>query len=139
MKLEGKIAVITGATSGIGKSTAVLFAKEGSCVVITGRRSDLGLQVVSEIESFGARCLFVQADHRNPADCEEVVRRTIAEFGRIDILFNNAGIVTQGSAETVAEDVWLSTIDTNVTAVWRMCRLAIPHMRRQGKGGIKGS
>ena len=136
MKLQGRVAVITGATSGIGKATAILFVKEGACVVITGRRSELGLQVASELEQLGARCRFLKADHRQEADCEDVVQRVISEFGKIDILFNNAGIVTQGTAETLSEDVWLSTMETNVTAVWRMCRLVIPYMRRQGKGVI---
>ena len=137
-KLTGQVAIITGATSGIGKATALLFAEEGAGLVITGRRADLGRRVEEEINDRGApsRCVFVEADHRQADACSQVVERTLAEFGRIDILFNNAGIVTSGTAETTTEDVWHETFAINVTAVWRMSRLVLPHMRRQGKGVI---
>src|SRR5512143_2932481 len=135
-RLAGKVAIITGATSGIGEATARLFAEEGAEVVITGRRAVLGRQVEHEIRGRGARCIFVEADHRHAEDCSRVVERTLAEFGRVDILFNNAGIVTSGTAEMTSEEVWNETLAINVTAVWRMSRLVIPHMRRQGKGAI---
>ena len=132
MKLSGKTAIITGATSGIGKATALLFAEEGADVVITGRRAELGQRVSDEIRQKGARCVFVQADHTQADDCSRVVERTLAEFGRVDILFNNAGIVTKGTAETTEEEIWNETLAINVTAVWRMCKLVIPHMKKQG-------
>ena len=135
-KLSSKVAIITGATSGIGKATALLFAEEGAEVVITGRRAALGERVVEEIRQRGGRGLFVQADHRQVADCSRVVEQTLAEFGRLDILFNNAGIVTGGTAETTTEEVWNETLATNVTAVWQMCRLVLPIMKRQGQGVI---
>src|SRR5512143_1704562 len=99
-KLSNKVAIITGATSGIGKATAILFAEEGADVVITGRRLSLGEKVIEEIRQRGGRGFFLQADHRQTADCSRVIERTLAEFGRVDILFNNAGIVTSGTAET---------------------------------------
>ena len=136
MKLSGKTAIITGATSGIGKATALLFAEEGADVVITGRRADLGQRVSDEIRQKGVRCVFVQADHTQAEACSHVVERTLAEFGRIDILFNNAGIVTQGTAETTEEAIWNETLAINVTAVWRMNKLVIPHMKKQGGGVI---
>jgi len=136
MKLSGKTAIITGATSGIGKATALLFAEEGADVVITGRRADLGQRVSDEIRQKGVRCVFVQADHTQAEACSRVVERTLAEFGRIDILFNNAGIVTQGTAETTEEAIWNETLAINVTAVWRMNKLVIPHMKKQGGGVI---
>jgi NAD(P)-dependent dehydrogenase (short-subunit alcohol dehydrogenase family) len=135
-KLNDRVALITGATSGIGKATAVLFAREGAKVVITGRRRDRGEGVVSDIRALGGVCQFIQADHTDPEACSRGVERTLAEFGRIDILFNNAGIVTKGSAETVTEEDWHNTLAINVTAVWRMSRLVIPHMRKQGGGVI---
>ncbi len=135
-KLTGKIAIITGATSGIGKATALLFAEEGADLVITGRRAELGQRVEDEIRQRGVRGVFVQADHTRAGDCSRVVERTLSEFGRVDILFNNAGIVTSGTAETTSDEVWNATLAINVTAVWRMCKLVIPHMRRQGKGVI---
>jgi len=135
-KLSDKVAIITGATSGIGKATALLFADEGAHVVITGRRADLGARVENEITQKGARCLFVQADHSQAEGCSRVVERTLAEFGRVDILFNNAGIVTAGTAETTSDEIWDKTMAINVTAVWRMCKLVLPIMRGQGGGVI---
>jgi NAD(P)-dependent dehydrogenase (short-subunit alcohol dehydrogenase family) len=136
MKLSGKVAIITGATSGIGKATALLFAEEGADIVITGRRAELGQRVSDEIRQKGVRCVFVQADHAQAEACSHVVERTLAEFGRIDILFNNAGIVTKGTAETTQEEIWNETLAINVTAVWRMNKLVIPQMKKQGGGVI---
>ena len=135
-KLSGRVAIITGATSGIGKATALLFAEEGADIVITGRRAELGQRVSDGIRQKGVRCVFVQADHAQAEACSHVVERTLAEFGRIDILFNNAGIVTKGTAETTEDDIWNETLAINVTAVWRMNKLVIPHMKKQGGGVI---
>jgi meso-butanediol dehydrogenase / (S,S)-butanediol dehydrogenase / diacetyl reductase len=135
-RLSGKVALITGATSGIGKATALLFAEEGADLVITGRRAELGKAVEAEIRRKGVRCVFVQADHSKADDCSRAVERTLAEFSRVDILFNNAGIVTGGTAETTTDEVWNETLAVNVTAVWRMSKLVIPHMKKQGGGVI---
>ncbi|NWG34475.1 MAG: glucose 1-dehydrogenase [Chloroflexi bacterium] len=136
MKLKGKVAIITGATSGIGRATARLFADEGADLVVTGRRVELGKAVAEEIGQKGVRCVFIQADHSHADDCSRVVERTLAEFGRVDILFNNAGIVTSGTAETTSEEVWHETMALNVTGVWRMSKLVLPHMKKQGGGVI---
>jgi meso-butanediol dehydrogenase/(S,S)-butanediol dehydrogenase/diacetyl reductase len=133
-KLKGRVAIITGATSGIGKATALLFAEEGAQVVITGRREALGGDVVTEIQKKGGRAFFIKADHTNVEDCSKVVEETLKVFGKIDILFNNAGYVKFGTAETTPEEDWDYTMALNVTSVWRMSRLVIPHMR--GKGGV---
>jgi meso-butanediol dehydrogenase / (S,S)-butanediol dehydrogenase / diacetyl reductase len=135
-KLSNKVAIITGGTSGIGKATALLFAEEGAHVVITGRRAELGQRVLDEIGARGARGVFIHADHSQADDCSRVVEQTLSEFGHVDILFNNAGIVTSGTAETTSDDVWNQTLAINVTAVWRMCKLVIPIMRRLGQGVI---
>jgi len=136
MRLKNKVAIITGGTSGIGKATALLFADEGADLVITGRRTELGRAVEAECRQKGVRCVFVEANHSNEEDCQRVVNVALREFKHIDILFNNAGIVTRGTAETTSEEVWQGTLDINITAVWRMCRLVIPHMREQGRGAI---
>ncbi len=136
MRLQNKIAIITGATSGIGQATAIRFAEEGAELVITGRRSGLGKIVEAECRNKGVRCVFVESDHSKVEDCQKVVDVALKEFGRIDILFNNAGIVTSGTAETTDEEMWQRTIDINITAVWRMSKLVLPHMRRQGRGAI---
>jgi NAD(P)-dependent dehydrogenase (short-subunit alcohol dehydrogenase family) len=135
-KLTDRVAMITGATSGIGKATAILFAQEGAQVVITGRRQNHGEEVVSKIQAWGGACQFIQADHTDPEACSHAIEHTLADYGRIDILFNNAGIVTSGTAETVTEEDWHNTLAINVTAVWRMSRLVIPIMRKQGGGVI---
>jgi meso-butanediol dehydrogenase / (S,S)-butanediol dehydrogenase / diacetyl reductase len=135
-KLSNKVAIVTGATSGIGKATALLFAEEGADVVITGRRAELGERIMREIRQKGQHAIFIQADHREASDCSRVVDQTLAEFGRVDILFNNAGIVTSGTAETTTEEIWNDTLAINVTALWRMCKLVIPIMKRQGGGVI---
>jgi NAD(P)-dependent dehydrogenase (short-subunit alcohol dehydrogenase family) len=129
-QLKDKVALITGGTSGIGRATAELFAAEGAKVAITGRRAKLGRQVADSIGG-----VYIQADHRRPQDCERSVRDSLQTFGRIDILFNNAGIVTSGTAESTSEQDWEDTLLLNVTAVWRMSRLVIPILRSQG-GGI---
>ena len=131
MRLKNKVALITGGTSGIGRSTAELFAAEGARVALTGRRVDLGEAVAAQIQG-----LYLPADHRRAEDCQRSVEHTLAAFGRIDILFNNAGIVVRGTAESTTEQDWQDTLDLNVTALWRMSRLVVPHMRRQGGGVI---
>lgn len=135
-RLTGRAAIITGATSGIGRATALLFAAEGADLLITGRRADRGAVVEAECRGKGARCIFVEADHTRLKDCQRVVSAALEEFGRIDILFNNAGIVTGGTAETTSQEVWDSTLAINVTAVWHMSRLVLPHMKAQGGGVI---
>lgn len=136
MKLKNKVAMITGATSGIGRATALRFADEGADLVLTGRRVSLGESIRAECRQKGVRCVFVEANHTNEEDCRRAVDVAIKEFNRIDILFNNAGIVTKGTAETTSDETWHETLNTNVTAVWRMCKLVIPHMKKQGGGVI---
>jgi meso-butanediol dehydrogenase/(S,S)-butanediol dehydrogenase/diacetyl reductase len=138
-RLNNKVAIITGATSGIGRATAIRFVEEGAHVIITGRRRELGVQIEAILNNGSShrRCIYVQADHTKVEDCQKVVKVALEEFGgRIDVLFNNAGIVTSGTAETTTEEVWNSTFNINVTATWRMSQLVLPHIRRQSGGGV---
>lgn len=135
-KLAGRTALVTGGTSGIGAATVALFAAEGARVVLTGRRTERGEAVARAAREAGGQAVFVPADHTRPADCEQAVARTLALSGRIDVLFNNAGIVMGGTAETTSEADWAAVMELNVNAVWRMCRLVLPHMRSQGGGVI---
>jgi len=135
-RLIGKIALITGGTSGIGEATALVFADEGADVVITGRRAELGEAVAAAVRRRGVRSAFVAADHGSLEDCERAVAETIHLFGRVDILFNNAGVVMKGTAESTSEEDWSYLMNLNVTGVWRMSRLVLPHMRAQGGGVI---
>lgn len=135
-RLQDRVALITGATSGIGEATALLFAQEGARVAITGRRAALGQAVAARIEAAGGEAIFVQADHTRLEDCRRSVDAVLARWGRIDILCNNAGVVPGGTAESTSEKVWSHTLALNVTAVWRMSKLVLPHMRSQGGGVI---
>lgn len=131
MQLENKVALITGGTSGIGKATVQLFTEEGAKVAFTGRREQPGIQVAKQTDGY-----FIRADHRRMEDCERAVAETVDRFKRIDILFNNAGIVVSGTAESTSEQDWDDTMLLNVTGVWRMSRLVLPIMRAQGGGVI---
>jgi len=135
-KLTGRVALITGATSGIGRATAQLFAQEGALLVFSGRRVALGLALQAELRQMGAQALFVETDHTSSEQCAAFVEAALQAFGHIDILFNNAGVVTKGTAESTSEEDWTQTLALNVTAVWRMCRLVIPEMRKAGAGVI---
>jgi meso-butanediol dehydrogenase / (S,S)-butanediol dehydrogenase / diacetyl reductase len=135
-KLTGKVALVTGGTSGIGAATAELFAAEGADVVITGRRLGLGEKNSAALRRNGVRAAYVETDHSKLEDCEEAVAETIRQFGRVDILFNNAGVVMKGSVETTSEEDWAFVMNLNLTAVWRMSRLVLPSMRAQGGGVI---
>jgi NAD(P)-dependent dehydrogenase (short-subunit alcohol dehydrogenase family) len=131
MRLTNKVSLITGGTSGIGKTTVELFTSEGAQVAFTGRREKLGRELAKKT---GAH--FIRADHRLMEDCKRSVNETVEQYGRIDILFNNAGIVTSGTAETTSDADWDETILLNVTAVWRMSKLVLPVMRSHGGGVI---
>jgi len=136
-RLEDHVCLITGGTSGIGRSTAFLYAKEGAHVIITGRREALGSKVVVEIHDTypdANPVVFIEADHTLQEDCARVVNNVLAKFGRIDVLFNNAGIVECGTAEETTEEMWKNILDINVTAVWRMTKLVLPTMRHLKKG-----
>jgi NAD(P)-dependent dehydrogenase (short-subunit alcohol dehydrogenase family) len=131
MRFQNKVALITGGTSGIGRATVELFVSEGAHVSFTGRRNALGLELAAKT---GA--LYIPADHQRAEACARSVEETLAAFGRIDILFNNAGIVLFGTAEETSEPGWEAAFRLNVTAVWRMSKLVLPMMRAQGSGAI---
>ena len=128
--------MITGGTSGIGEATAKLFAREGARVAIAGRRVELGERVVSEIRSGGGDAIFIAADVIRAEDCRRSINETIAACGRIDILFNNAGLVMQGTLEETSEEEWVRTFDVNVKGTYLMTKLVLPIMRGQGGGVI---
>jgi NAD(P)-dependent dehydrogenase (short-subunit alcohol dehydrogenase family) len=135
-RLKGKAALITGGTSGIGAATARVFAREGAKVAITGRRRELGEAVATQIKLSGGEARFIAADVTQVEDCRRSIDETIASYGRIDILFNNAGIVTLGTLEQISEEDWARTFDVNVKGTYLMTKLALPIMRAQGGGVI---
>jgi NAD(P)-dependent dehydrogenase (short-subunit alcohol dehydrogenase family) len=126
MKLDGKVALITGGTSGIGSATAALFAKEGAAVAITGRNQDRGDQVAQAINEAGGTAMFIRAD----------VEQTIERFGRIDVLFNNAGVLYAGTVPECTEEEWDETIDSSLKGAFLMSKYALPFMIERGSGSI---
>jgi NAD(P)-dependent dehydrogenase (short-subunit alcohol dehydrogenase family) len=136
MRLEGKVALITGGTSGIGRATAVLFADEGARVAITGRDRARGDEVVNAIAASGGEAIFVPADVRVAADCERSVARTIEAFGRLDVVFNNAGVYVANDTLGCDEDEWDLQVDTSLKGAYLTTRAALPHMIEQGSGSV---
>ena len=130
----GKIAVVTGATSGIGKAIATTFANRGALVCIVGRNADRGKAAVEEI---GAdRSAFYQADLADPSAIQSLFSSILSEHGAVDILVNNAGIVSLMPLEATSDEDWQLMLDTDLSSVFRTCRLALPHMRERCHGSI---
>jgi NAD(P)-dependent dehydrogenase (short-subunit alcohol dehydrogenase family) len=137
MKLKDRVAIITGATSGIGEASALLFAEEGAKVTVTGRNEARGLKVVSAIAAGGGSAVFVSADVRLAADCERVVAETLHAFGgRLDILFNNAGVFHPHNAVDCTEEEWDETVDSSLKGSWLMTKHSLPTMIAQRRGVI---
>jgi NAD(P)-dependent dehydrogenase (short-subunit alcohol dehydrogenase family) len=136
-RLKGKVALITGGGSGMGRASCALFAREGARVVVVDRAADAGQETAAQIRDEGGDASFVEADVSDPAHVERMVAATVDSYGRIDVLFNNAGI--EGPSVTLleyGEDDWARVIAVNLTAVYRAMRAAIPHMIEQGGGVI---
>ncbi len=136
MRLEGKVALITGGTSGIGSATAIRFAGEGAAVVITGRNSERGEQVVEDIVANGGEALFIRSDVRNAEDCRQAVEQTLERFGKIDVLFNNAGVFHPKSVPDCTEEEWDETIDSSLKGAFLMSKYVLPSMIERGSGSI---
>jgi meso-butanediol dehydrogenase / (S,S)-butanediol dehydrogenase / diacetyl reductase len=131
MILQGKAALVTGGTSGIGEAIVRLFVRRGAHVAFTGRRDRLGRALADAV---GAD--YIPADHTRADDCAAAVRSARDLLGGIDVLVNNAGMVVRGTAEETSEGTWAAVFDLNVTAVWRMSRLVLPELRARGGGAI---
>jgi len=136
MKLDGKVALITGGNSGIGSATAALFAKEGATVVITGRNQERGEQVARAINDDGGKAMFIRSDVCVAANCQQAVEQTLARFGRIDVLFNNAGALYAGTVPECTEEEWDETIDSSLKGAFLMSKYALPSMIERGSGSI---
>lgn len=136
MKLKNKVALITGGSLGIGKATAFLFAKEGAKVIITGRTEKTLKQAVEEAGKEGLKIDYLVSNVAKEEDCKAAVDYAINKYGRIDILFNNAGVLPLGvTHETPTED-WDNVFNINVRGTYLMSKYTIPHMLKQGKGCI---
>jgi NAD(P)-dependent dehydrogenase (short-subunit alcohol dehydrogenase family) len=135
-QLHDKTALITGAASGIGRATALLFAREGASVVLTDVNESAGQTVVAEITKNGGHAIFEPSDVTRAADCQRVIERAVRDFGGIHILFNNAGIIRRASVVELSETEWERVMAVNVKAIFLMCRGVIPIMASAGGGSI---
>jgi NAD(P)-dependent dehydrogenase (short-subunit alcohol dehydrogenase family) len=136
MRLENKVALITGGTSGIGEATAVLFAREGARVTITGRNEKRGHVVAETITNNGGRAIFIRSDVRKSEDCRHAVDETLRVFERLDILFNNAGVFYPHTILDCTEEEWDLQLDINLKGTFLMSKAALPQMIEQRRGVI---
>jgi NAD(P)-dependent dehydrogenase (short-subunit alcohol dehydrogenase family) len=132
----GKVALVTGGTSGIGKVTAIEFARAGAKVVVSGRREKEGAEVVRHIKKLGGDAVFVRADVAKDADVEAMVKLTVDKFGKLDIAFNNAGVEWIGPLDQANEAEYRRVFDINVWGVLNSMRHEIPAMLKNGGGAI---
>jgi NAD(P)-dependent dehydrogenase (short-subunit alcohol dehydrogenase family) len=134
--LEGRVAVVTGAATGIGRASAVLFARAGARVALADVRPDELAAAAAEVRAAGGEVTTIAADLARPEDCAAVVEGAVRAFGRLDVLLNNAGVGTMvvgGTVESIALERWDLALDVNVRAIYLVSRAAVPHMR--GRGG----
>lgn len=135
-RLTGKVALITGGASGIGRATAMLFAREGATVVIADVNKAAGNETAQQILNAGGRAIFELTDVTKNVDCERIVQRAVREFGEINILFNNAGIIRRASVVELSEEDWDRVMAVNLKAIFLLSRLVIPIMIKARGGSI---
>ena len=138
MRLQNKVALITGGSSGIGRESAILFAREGALVVIADINDEAGEAAAVEIRDQGNEAVYCHANVANATDCEQMVAFAEKTFGKLDVLFNNAGIMhsNDGDAVSTEESVWDLTMNINVKGVFFGCKFGIPALQRAGGGSI---
>ena len=134
--LKGKTALITGGSAGIGRASAILLAREGARVAITGRNEERGREAVREIDEAGGEATFMVSDVRFADQCEKAVDETLKRYGRIDVLFNNAGVYYPKTVPECSESEWDLTIDTSLKGAFLMSKYALPSMIERGSGVI---
>ncbi len=138
MRLSNKVALITGGASGIGKETALLFAREGAQVVVADLNDEQGQQTVAEIKENNGEAVYVHADVSKADHCENMIQQAESTFGKLNVLFNNAGIMhgKDDNAETTDEETWDLTMQINLKGVFLGCKYGIPALKRAGGGSI---
>jgi NAD(P)-dependent dehydrogenase (short-subunit alcohol dehydrogenase family) len=132
-RLKGKIGIVTGAGTGIGRACAVAMAREGARVALVGRRKDRVEEVAREI---GNSAIAIAADISSNSDISALLEKTVSQFGGLNFLLNNAGVLHVGNAEQITEEQWDQTFNVNVRGVWLLSRAALPYMRKAGAGSI---
>ena len=135
-KLDGKVAIITGSTSGMGRETAYLFAKEGAKVVVTGRNAERAQAVVDKIKAEGGEAIYVIADASESTFAQTVFDKTMEAYGTVDILMNNAGMLSLAQFATISLEEFQTVMNVNVTSAFLLTKLVAPVMKAKGEGHI---
>ncbi len=136
MRLANKVAIVTGAGRGIGKATALTFAREGAKVVVNDIDAKAAQQVATEIESMGRQVLTIKADVSQSKEVNRMIQSILQKFGRVDILVNNAGIICRGSTENLSEEEWDRVLSVNLKGAFNCCKAVIGGMKKQRAGKI---
>ncbi|HEY2693232.1 MAG TPA: SDR family oxidoreductase [Streptosporangiaceae bacterium] len=135
-RLQGRVAVVTGGSSGLGRAGALRFAAEGARVAIGSVQPEQGAAVVAEIEAAGGEATFLETDVRRPDDVAALVAGTEQRWGRIDVLYASAGVMTTGTAEETSEDTYQLAVDVNLGGCFRLAKFGIPALARAGGGSV---
>jgi NAD(P)-dependent dehydrogenase (short-subunit alcohol dehydrogenase family) len=136
VKLQGRVAIVTGAASGIGRASALAFARQGARVVVVDNNEPGGYETLAAIQAEGKDAYFACVDVTREREIAQMVEETVARWGRIDILFNNAGVLLVKPIEQMSEEEWDRVMAINVKAAFLAIKHVVPHLRRSGKGAI---
>jgi NAD(P)-dependent dehydrogenase (short-subunit alcohol dehydrogenase family) len=135
-RVEGKVAIVTGGATGIGRGISEMLAREGARVVIANRNKERGVEAAQAITEAGGLALFVRTDISREEDCRNLVAEAVREYGKVDALVNNAGIFPRGTLEETTSELWDQIFAVNLKGAFFCCKYAVPEMRKQGGGAI---
>lgn len=135
-RFRGQVAVVTGATGGLGQVLVQSLAEQGADIVLTGRSEPACQQLAQRVRDLGVRAIALAGDLRDPQHCEALIQAAVDELGGVDLLFNNAGTIPRGTIQQTSDKMWDTAIDLNLGAAFRLSRAAINHMAQHGGGAI---